>query len=174
MLQMLPLQYVEPGTFCGLVGLEMLDIRFKNLNKAPELAPVKLTLVKLVLSHNQISRFSNDYFQGFVKLHSLYIDHNCLEVVHILGWLAVTLQVLNLRENNITSVEGIVTQKRFHKLHIIHLDRNKVIVFDVTILSTVPKLGHFYLHGIPLLILRITVLTFRTQCHCLKTHFTVT
>ena len=146
MLHRLLLQDIEPGTFCGLVQLESLDIRFNKLNKVPELAPVKLTLVKLFLSHNQISRFPGHYFQGFVKLRSLNIDHNYLTAVPILGWLTKTLQILSLRENNITSVEGIVTQKRFRKLHSINLDNNKIITFDVQILSSMPKLRYIYLH----------------------------
>ena len=100
MLQMLLLQDIEPGTFCGLMQLEKLDMRFNKLNKVPELAPVKLTLVKLFLSRNQISRFPCHYFQGFVKLRSLNIDHNYLTAVPILGWLTKTLQILSLRENN--------------------------------------------------------------------------
>ena len=146
MLQKLQLQYVEPGTFCGLSQLEKLDMRFNKLNKVPELAPVKLTLVNLFLSHNHLSRFPNDYFHGFVKLRSLNIDNNHLEAVPILGWLTKTLQILSLRENNITSVEGIVTQMRFRKLHAINLEKNKINVFDVKILSTMPKLTYIYLH----------------------------
>ena len=143
MLHRLLLQDIEPGTFCGL---EKLDMRFNKLNKVPELAPVKLTLVKLFLSHNQTSRFLGHYFQGFVMLRSLNIDHNHLTTVPILGWLTKTLQISSLRENNITSVEGIVTQKRFRKLHSINLDYNKIIAFDVQILSTMPKLRYIYLH----------------------------
>ena len=140
MLQRLQLQYVEPGTFCGLSRLEKLDMRFNKLNKVPELAPVKLTLVNSFLSHNHLSRFPNDYFRGFVKLRSLDIDHNHLEAVPILGWLSKTLHMLSLRENSITSVDGIVTQMRFRKLHAISPEKNKSNVLDVKILSTMPKL----------------------------------
>ena len=147
MLQKLQLQYVEPGTFCGLSQLEKLDMRFNKLNKVPELAPVKLTLVKLFLSHNQISRFPGHYFQGFVKLCSLNIDNNHLEAVPILGWLTKALQILSLRENHITSIEGFGTQNRFRKLHSINLDANKLNVFDVKILSSMPKLTYIYLQN---------------------------
>ena len=146
MLQRLQLQYVEPSTFCGLSQLEKLDMRFNKLNKVPELAPVKLTLVTLFLSHNHLSIFPNVYFYGFVKLRTLDIDHNHLEAVPILGWLTKTLQILSLRENSITSVDGIVTQMRFRKLHAINIEKNKIIAFDVKILSIMPKLRFINLH----------------------------
>ena len=147
MLQWLQLHDVHIAAFCGLRELESLDLRFNKLNKVPELAPVKPTLVKLLLAHNQLSRFPNDYFRWFVKLRYLDVGYNHLEAVPSLGWLGATLKILYLPKNNITSIKGIVAQKQFRELYSIDLFRNKISVFDVKILSTMPKLRYLNLYG---------------------------
>ena len=147
MFQMLQIKDTEPGTFCGLEELEILDLQYNKLSKVPELTPLKLTLSELFLSYNQLSRFPDDYFQGFVKLQHLHISYNHMQAVPSLGWLAPTLKTLHSGKNNITSIEGFVTDKWFDKLHKLDLSKNKINAFDVEILLTMPKLRYLYIYG---------------------------
>ena len=150
MLQRMELQEIEPGTFCGLDEMESLNLRFNKLTEVPELTPLKRTLVKLLLSDNQLLRFPKKYFEGFIKLSYLDVGKNHLQTVPAVGWISLTLLILRFRENNITSIEGMATPERtmrLAKLHEINLNDNQINAFDVTILSRMPKLVYLYLHG---------------------------
>ena len=60
----------------------------------PELSPIKPTLQKLYLSENQLVRFPNDYFKGFLQLQELLVNDNHLEAATSISWLTSTLQLL--------------------------------------------------------------------------------
>ena len=122
-----------------------MSLAYNNLYKAPELVPVKPTLLVLRLAYNQLVRFPNEYFEGFLQLEYLDIQSNHLEVVPALGWLTSTLERLDLSHNRITSLEGLVTQVPFKELDHINLGTNNIRTFDVGILRKMPNLSHLSL-----------------------------
>ena len=121
----------------------MLD--YNKLHTAPELSPVKSTLRKLYLSENQLVRFPNDYFKGFLQLQDLQVADNHLVAAPSVSWLASTLELLSLQDNRITSVAGIYSQTPFPKLSLLYLQENKLDKFDFRILSKMPKIRHLRL-----------------------------
>ena len=118
----------------------MLD--YNKLHTAPELSPVKSTLRKLYLSENQLVRFPNDYFKGFLQLQDFQVTDNHLVAAPSVSWLASTLESLSLENNRITSVTGIYSQMPFQKLSMLYLQVNEITKFDVRILSKMPILRH--------------------------------
>ena len=116
----------------------------------PELAPVKPTLLELYLSDNQLVSFPVDYFQGFVRLLRLEVARNQLIAAPSVGWLASTwnsLEFLDLKENRITTLEGLTSKMPFERLRGLDLNENKIDKFDVGILGKMPKLRHLQIHG---------------------------
>ena len=118
-----------------------------NLNNAPELTPVKMTLRVLLLSDNQLVKFRNDYFDGFMQLERLEVARNRLVAIPSLGWVTFTLKILFLKHNHIISVDGINTQMPFQKLAYLHLNDNDIHEFDVNILSKIPFVIYISLGG---------------------------
>ena len=113
----------------------------------PELTPVKLTLRKLYLSENELLRFPYNYFEGFIQLELLNVAHNHLVAIPPLGWITSTLIFLNLRDNNITSLDSMSVKTPFKKLHTVELHENKIHEFDVRMLRKMPKLTYLLLSG---------------------------
>ena len=118
----------------------MLD--YNKLHTAPERSPVKSTLRKLYLSENQLVRFPNDYFKGFLQLQDLQVADNHLVAAPSVSWIASTLELLSLEKKRITSATGIYSQMPFQKLSMLYLQENEITTFDVRILSKMPILRH--------------------------------
>ena len=129
------LRRVHPGSFCGLKKLQILKLGYNKLYTTPEISPVKPTLHKLYLSENQLVRFPNDYFKGFLQLRVLDVTAYLLVAAPPISWLTSTLGVLSLESNCITFVAGIYSKTPFHRLSGLFLENNEI---DIRILSKMP------------------------------------
>ena len=122
-----------------------MKLDYHNLSRVPELTPVKMTLRKLLLSENQLVKFPNDYFEGFMQLERLEVAGNRLVAIPSLGWVTSTLKDLFMEQNHIISIDGINTQMPFQKLANLYLQENYIHEFDVQILNKMPFVKYIFL-----------------------------
>ena len=136
------LEIIHPRAFCGLLKLRSLVLHGNKLRRPPELTPLKSTLYDLKLRSNRLVSIPSDYFKHFLKLKRLEIDDNQLLAVPSVHWVSSSLRILSLSKNQITSLEGFKTNASYQKLSSLILAENNIFVFDLEILSSMPKLIH--------------------------------
>ena len=139
------LREVHSGSFCGLEKLQILKLGCNKLHRAPEISPVKPTFHKLYLSENQLVRFPNDYFKGFLQLRVLDVTANLLVAAPPISWLTSTREILSFESNCITSVAGIYSKTPFQRLSGLFLENNEINEIDNRILRKMSKLEYLRL-----------------------------
>ena len=102
------IEELQPGAFDGLSSLERLFLNDNSLSAIPhgvfrDLR--KLTLLNI--NSNKIMTLSGQSFAGLKQLERLSLDNNGLTSVDLLTFQGLSLKMINLVNNNITTVKNV-------------------------------------------------------------------
>ena len=106
----------------------------------PPLRPLKGNLTALHLSSNYLKAIPADYFCGFIRLSSTYLDYNKLLAVPNITPLKATLAHLELGRNPITSFEPFLTNTIFPILRFLIAYNNRITYLTRDMIRYWPKL----------------------------------
>ena len=106
----------------------------------PPLRPLKGKLATLHLSSNCLKAIPEDYFCGFIRLSSIYLDYNKLLAVPDITSLKATLAYLELGGNRITSFEPFLTNTTFPTLRFLIAYNNRITYLTRDMIRCWPKL----------------------------------
>ena len=134
------IEVIDRNAFCGIPSLTELNLNQNKLTRAPNLTPVKDTLVILRLEYNNIERLIGKYFRGFRRLKHLFLSYNQLNTFPILPTrVRGSLIAWHLDGNQITSLD-LRPFSWFRVLLELHLSHNKVRHFNTSIINKMPQL----------------------------------
>ena len=106
----------------------------------PPLGPTKHTLELLDLSVNNLMVVETNYFVGFHRLVTLYLNLNCLSVIPDIFPLAGTLSTFAISHNMVLSLKRFVNNKTFLKLRRLSVSHNNVSELTSVMISQWPRL----------------------------------
>ena len=134
------LEYIEAGTFCYLRQVSRLNLNNNKLQSPPELCALRCCLVTLLLSDNNLSNLRKNFFEGYKILETLHLSNNKLFVLPDLHWIKHSLKHIKAANNGIESLDVFQRSGIFESLSTIDMGVNRIRIFNIIILSQVPKL----------------------------------
>ena len=134
------LEHIEDGAFCNLHQMSTLNLNENELQVPPELCLLKCCLETLLLSRNNISNLSKNFFEGFKTLKCLHLSDNKLTMLPDLHWIKHSLRDIRAPDNKLKSLDELKTTRTFEMLAYIDMSRNYIRIFDVATLRFMPKL----------------------------------
>ena len=138
---------VEMAAFCGLDQLLELNLANNRLSSAPHLCTLKCSLETLDLAQNKISTIRKTYLKGFKNLRRIVVDENNIIQLPYLNWVQHSLSEIKASHNCLTSLEAFKPFGIFKHLSSIHLGKNNIRRFNVTLLRHMPKLTNLELYS---------------------------
>ena len=91
------LAHIEVGAFCYLRQVFRLNLNPNKLQSLPELCSLKCSLVTLLLSYDNLSKISKDFFARYKKLKNL--SNNKLVLLPDLHWIEHSLKDIRASRN---------------------------------------------------------------------------
>ena len=137
---------IQDLAFYGLTRLKHLDLSDNMLTKAPSLSCVKNTLEKLELVHNVITHIDSAYFDLCKQIRIVSLQGNQLIEIPNIRSISNTISILSLTSNNVSSLKHLYGVY-FPRLHILHLDRNKITSFCFPPVNFAPQLHQVLLYS---------------------------
>ena len=141
------LERIEVGAFCGMRGIQKLNLDNNKLASLPELCSLKCCLVVLNVRNNIIIRLSKSFLKGFKKLQKIILSFNKLSVLPDVYWIQHSLSDLVANTNKIQSLDALQTNGIYIKLKYLSVYDNDIRHFNVSLLRHMPKLNAFYIHA---------------------------
>ena len=138
------LEHIEENAFCGMKALLEVILSCNRLSTPPELCASKHSITMLWLDFNNIS-FDLDYFKGYRKLKTLYLNHNSLTYLPELSWIRNSLEDLYADHNRLQSLETLLANGLFPRLEVIDVGGNMIsdVKINASVMGHMPKLSRF-------------------------------
>ena len=133
-----PIREFSKGAFRGLSGLKRLRLAHCNIKYMPPLGPTKHTLELLDLSVNNLMVVETNYFVGFHRLVTLYLNLNCLSAIPNIFSLAGILSTFAISHNMVLSLKRFVNNETFPKLRRLSVSHNNVSELTSVMISQWP------------------------------------
>ena len=115
--------------------LKFLTMKRCHLREAPSLRYAAASLRELNLNDNFITSLPMDYFQGCVRLHSVFLGNNYLTSLPEISCVHTTLKSIFFHGNMISGISAIY-KVNFPKLRKIIVCENAIAYFNFTAIST--------------------------------------
>ena len=138
-----PIRGFHNGAFRGLRSLKTLVLISCAIKHMPPLDPVKHTLKKLHLGHNDLLFIEPSYFSGFPCLKTLNLNFNHLPVVPDIKHLAGTLRRFDIMKNPVSSLKPFLWNITYKALTSLSVDHNNIEELTPRMISLCPKLRYF-------------------------------
>ncbi|XP_022241873.1 uncharacterized protein LOC111085821 [Limulus polyphemus] len=145
------LEHVDPGTFLYL-ELRILDLSHNKLRSIPHSVTVLHSLQVLNLEHNNIMSMWTVYHR-LTNLRELNLAYNQVKFIdsenesQLIATTTNSLQILNLRGNNLTTVPDQFLKGPLMKLKSLDLSENQLSIFTKVHFSLLPNLQTLDLHS---------------------------
>ena len=138
-----PILGFHNGAFCGLRSLKTLVLISCAIKHMPPLDPVKHTLTKLNLGHNDLIFIEPNYFSGFPCLKTLNLNFNHLPVVPDITHLAGTLRRFDIMKNSVSSLKPFLWNVTYNTLTSLRVDHNNIEELTPRMILSCSKLRYF-------------------------------
>ena len=139
--------HLQPGTFAGLTGLQLLDLQFNELDELlPGVFQDLFKLIFLDLNENKLSEIEVGVFGELMELEILHLRNNMINRIAEGAFKdLVKLKHLSLFENRLSKINagvfiGLV------QLKILNLSYNRLTEINAGVFKELKQLEHLHLH----------------------------